>query len=359
MYHVVFNCDDNYVKYTAVLISNIIQMTNSDSATINYPNKPYYFHILSDFISQDNINKLHILQSHLQKKYPCEIKTYIIDNSMFKNLNTWGFNGDSSLATYYRILIDKILPKDIEKLLYIDTDMLVLCDIRELFTIDLHNKVIASNSGTLSTISYKRKFISKISKKTLKIQIKNYFCAGLMLINMTQWREQNIESKCIKFLQEYVPEYNDQDALNYFVQDSISLEPIYGIYAYQYIESYCDNPQKTIKEYKHIFENIKIIHCNGPAKAWSNFYFLADSKMKSLVFDTWWHIAQHDTDGFTQDFIMLRENLKNDELRYCTNTMAVRLREDINRIEYKLWKISHPIKALCNFTKKILKKIFK
>lgn len=30
MYHIVFNCDDNYVKYTAVLIANIIDMTNKD-----------------------------------------------------------------------------------------------------------------------------------------------------------------------------------------------------------------------------------------------------------------------------------------------------------------------------------------
>lgn len=31
MYHIVFNCDDNYVKFTAVLITNIIETTNKDS----------------------------------------------------------------------------------------------------------------------------------------------------------------------------------------------------------------------------------------------------------------------------------------------------------------------------------------
>lgn len=248
--------------------------------------------------------------------------------------------------------------------------MLVLCDIRELFAIDLKDKVIASSSGYTKLSVVSMAFKSCRDNKEIIADFTNYFCEGLMLINMQEWRKQNIDSKCIEFLQEYRPEYADQDALNYFVQDAIDLGSNWGVLIYQYITWSFSNPAKIKKEYKHIFDNIKIIHCNGTAKPWTNFYLLADSHIRALVFDNWWDIALHNTFGFTQDFNAIRTQLKQEELSYCMNTilrminqpdtriekMIDNINKRVNNLDSKVWKMRHPHKVFRNLLKKLFSK---
>lgn len=336
-----------------------------------YENNPYCFHIISDFITTDNIKKLEILESNLSQKYPCKIQVHIIDNSIFQNLNLWGFNGDSSLATYYRIIIDRILPKDIEKILYIDTDMLVLSDIRELFYVNLDDSILASSSGYTRYVPFKREFISK--ERTLNIEFERYFCAGLLLINMPKWRTQDIESKALDFLATYKPEYNDQDALNYCVRECTPLSSTWGVLIYQYILNSLKEPQKTRLEYQNILSNVKIIHCNGPAKPWSNFYFIADSGIKRLVFDTWWENAMK-TQGFIDELRSLKARLESERLNYCMHEVMENLnvslfnltagmqdilhntryvRDEIEKRKKRAYALRHPHKALRNLWRKL------
>lgn len=212
------------------------------------------------------------------------------------------------------------MPQDINKVLFIDSDMLVVCDIRELFSIDLGDKILASSSGGPSSFSWHKIFKSVNGKDDLVIDFKQYFCTGLMLINMPQWRAQNAESKCMEFLQRYKTEFANQDAINYVAQDNINLGSNWGILIYHYILKCLQEPQRTRLEYKDIFANIKIIHCNGPAKPWSNFYLLADRKMRSLVFDTWWDIALR-THGFEAEFLAIKDRLPKEVFEYCFHTM--------------------------------------
>lgn len=59
MFHIVLSVDDNYIKYSAVLINNIIKTINKE----NYNTKaPIYFHIFTDAslsnLSKDNLDIL-------------------------------------------------------------------------------------------------------------------------------------------------------------------------------------------------------------------------------------------------------------------------------------------------------------
>lgn len=338
-----------------------------------YENNPYCFHIISDFITTDNIKKLEILESNLSQKYPCKIQVHIINDDFFKHLNSWGFNGDSSHTIYYRILIDRILPKDIEKILYIDTDMLVLSDIREIFKTDLKDKILASSSGSINVVPCRIKFKSLKGDNKLTIDFKQYFCSGLMLINMPQWRAQNAESKCISFLQDYEAIYPDQDTLNYVAQDNIDLSSTWGVLIYQYILNSLKEPQKTRLEYQNILSNVKIIHCNGPAKPWSNFYFIADSGIKRLVFDTWWENAMK-TQGFIDELSSLKARLESERLNYCMHEVMENLnvslfnltagmqdilhntryvRDEIEKRKKRAYALRHPHKALRNLWRKL------
>ena len=74
MYHIVFNADENYIKYASVLITNIIHKINK---TNNCAPMPLCFHILTNRLSQDTQDKLNALcDSTLQELYPFCIKIY-------------------------------------------------------------------------------------------------------------------------------------------------------------------------------------------------------------------------------------------------------------------------------------------
>ncbi len=55
MYHIVFHADENYIKYTSVLIISIIKNTDPKN---HFQNKPYSFYILNNFVGEETREKL-------------------------------------------------------------------------------------------------------------------------------------------------------------------------------------------------------------------------------------------------------------------------------------------------------------
>ena len=51
-----------------------------------------------------------------------------------------------SIGSMYRLLIPQILPSDIEKCIYLDSDIAINLDINELWQINLNDKILAAVS---------------------------------------------------------------------------------------------------------------------------------------------------------------------------------------------------------------------
>lgn len=83
-----------------------------------------------------------------------------------------------------------------DKVLYLDSDCVVLKSIDELFEIDLKDNLFA---GVIEP--------SKSSSEP-------YFNAGVLLLNLKQWREENITEKVMNIINKKFLRYPDQDALN-------------------------------------------------------------------------------------------------------------------------------------------------
>ncbi|EDO7682823.1 glycosyltransferase family 8 protein, partial [Campylobacter coli] len=219
MYHIVFNADENYIKYTSVLITSIIRNTNPKN---HFQNKPYNFHILSNFVSKRTRKKLDWLKKELYKIYPCEISIHIMSDDEFKNFPSSGA-AQSSKLPYYRLKLSSVLEKQIDKCVYLDSDMLCLCDIREIFDIDLEGK-IAGVVGDPGSKKFKIKFKECGQKKVLHFD-KNYFNSGFMLINLKEWKKYDIEQQCeILASKSYYIKAADQDLLNAAIKPQYQLK---------------------------------------------------------------------------------------------------------------------------------------
>lgn len=151
MFHIVFSADENYIPYTAVLIASIVQNTDTvksferlcesshigdNSAIRNLKvesfskrQEGYIFHILSDFVSWQTREKLERLEKSLNQTYPCTIQVHIMQESDFKKFPKCGA-AHSNYLPYYRLKMDAFLNREVEKCLYLDSDMLCLFDVR-------------------------------------------------------------------------------------------------------------------------------------------------------------------------------------------------------------------------------------
>lgn len=291
MFHIIFSADENYIKYTAVLITSIVKNTDSkrsfkdfcntkvineifspfgdyDLSALSTPTNTeegYVFHILSNFVSEETQDKLKSLEKALSKDYPCQIIVHIMQESEFEVFPVSGA-AHSNYLTYYRLKLGAFLEESIEKCLYLDSDMLCLLDIRELFAIDLKGKVVAV-VGDCGTKRRKIRYTESQVKHTHYFD-ENYFNAGFLLLNKKEYQQQEIWQKCenLASLCTYITAA-DQDLLNATIpQDMILQLPLaYNFQTINFCYAICKDEQKnrlnyTREEFTKSFKNPKILH---------------------------------------------------------------------------------------------------
>lgn len=287
MYHIVFNADENYIKYASVLITNIIHKINK---TNNCAPMPLCFHILTNCLSQDTQDKLNALEdSTLQELYPFCIKIYNIDETLFAGLPT--LNGNYS--AYWRLLIGRMLPLDVACCLYLDVDMLVMCDVREILNLQFSAPLCAvPDFGRYAG----RILEPKSNAKPITFS-KKYFNSGFLLFNLEQWRALNAESQCFSILQNYHLRFHDQDILNAVFIDIYQPLPFsYDYIAQSFGASVCQNESKkhynihhTRAEFNALTHDIKVLHycAEKPWRTLVSYVFKGE-----FITQLWWQYAE-------------------------------------------------------------------
>ncbi|MCQ2735175.1 MAG: glycosyltransferase family 8 protein [Alphaproteobacteria bacterium] len=191
--HIVFASDNNYAQHCAVTMASIL--LNSDNTSY------FHFHILDGGISATNKRKI----EYAKKIRMFSIQYYdmkLYDFSKFPLNRPW-----ISVSTYYRLLMPQILPLDVDKVLYLDCDMVVERDIKELWNTDISEYSAAVVEDDCS----------KENMKRMKLPIKNkYFNAGMILFNLKEIRKSNFTDDCIKYFKKNEQKIilQDQDILN-------------------------------------------------------------------------------------------------------------------------------------------------
>lgn len=116
-----------------------------------------------------------------------------------------------SKETTYRLLIPTIFPQ-YEKVLYLDSDLLIRKDVAELFDMNLEGATFGASIARLFYGSY-----SYITEE-LSLRAEEYFNCGVLVINNRLLRESDIGEKGMRMLEEKRYHTQDQDVLNILCQ---------------------------------------------------------------------------------------------------------------------------------------------
>ena len=124
-------------------------------------------------------------------------------------------------AAYYRLFLSDILSSTIEKVLYLDGDIIVRHSLLPLWKTDLTDYAV----GTVMDVC--EGDIKKYNRLRYSYQ-KGYSNSGVLLINLKYWRDNSITNRFVEYINNY-PErimQEDQDVMNVVLQDRKLMLPV-------------------------------------------------------------------------------------------------------------------------------------
>ena len=125
MLNIVFASDNNYALYLGVAIVSLIKNNQNDFDKIN-------IFVLDDGISSENKKRLEALVTN-QNHVLNFIKTKGLSDFEINMVGLDRIFSKNSFTTYSRLFVASLLPKDIDKVIYLDCDGLILGSFKELW----------------------------------------------------------------------------------------------------------------------------------------------------------------------------------------------------------------------------------
>lgn len=214
-------------------------------------------------------NKQKILELCSGKNTVLFVDTKKVFDKLPDNLNL----DRGSIAAYARLFIGSMLPQNIEKILYLDSDTLIRESLKELFGISLESFVIG---GVRDSFSVFNKEVFGIKKGGLMIN------SGVLLIDLTKWRKQRIEEKIYQLIDKKKKVFQgDQGIINTIFHGEVKELPLkYDVMTYLYDFSYEEmicyrKPDNYFskEDIKKNIENPAIVHFSSSFKSyrpWEN-----------------------------------------------------------------------------------------
>ena len=195
-----YGIDNNYARCCATSIT---------SFCLNNPTKNFNFHIMAKDLSTTNKKQF----EQLAQLYSINIYIYEINIDTLAKLPT---QTHLPIATYFRFILPLILD-NVDKLFYIDADIICLQNADDFFNINLNDNIIGAVPD-LPWMNAKR-------NKALNLRNHIYFNAGMLIINIAKWNNFNTFAKVLQAIQNEPQKfrYLDQDALNLILTNHIQL----------------------------------------------------------------------------------------------------------------------------------------
>ncbi len=191
----------------------------------------------------------------------CNIIPVKVDNAVFDDAEILK---RTSKETYYRLLAMDYLPAEVDRILYIDPDIVIINSLDKLYNIDFGKNLFAG-------APHFRHFMNRMNSRRLKLPtIEPYINAGVLMMNISGLRTFCTAADVVKFIGNPPVRLRlaDQDVLNKMFYGKIkSIDPLrYNLDDKTYIK----NAARISKEW--VDKNTVIVHYNGSKKPWKDNY---------------------------------------------------------------------------------------
>ena len=235
-----FAIDDQYIPFLAVALKSLIENANKDYK--------YLIKVLHTNVQEEHMKQI--------KKYEDENVniefgdvSYYIEKVQDK-LYTRDYYTNT---TYFRLFLPDLYPQ-FDKVLYLDSDIIVVGDISELYNTDMGTNLVAAAPDDI--IQYNKVFQDYAELVVGVAKYQHYFNAGVLLMNLDELRKFKFEEKFLYLLGTVkFSVAQDQDYLNRLCKGRVTL------LSHDWdVMPYVNDETKP--------EDIKLIHYNFAYKPW-------------------------------------------------------------------------------------------
>lgn len=177
MMHIALTIDSKFVRYCAVTLVSILE--NNDPQEIR-------LHIVSEQLPEED----RLILSQLAERYGTSIAFHSIPHEKLQHYEVKWQKKRLSRVVFYRCMLASVLPSTVSRVIYLDSDTLVLDSLKELWNTNLDQLALAGvqdtahpNPGYFERLRYAPSY--------------NYINGGVLLLNLAYWRQHDIEQQCI------------------------------------------------------------------------------------------------------------------------------------------------------------------
>lgn len=244
--------DENYLPPLQVMLTSL---------HINNPEASCRIYLLHRGIGQ---SKLESLGKGLGKM-GYNLCPILVDEKLFEKAPA---TAQYPQEMYYRLLAAHLLPVKLNRILYLDPDLLVINSIKPLWNMDLKDNLFAAAAHTGKT-----ELANNVNKLRLGTEHK-YFNSGVLVLDLVRARRQIVPEEIFSFVEKHSAELilPDQDILNQmYGKNILELDDfIWNYDARNFSTYYMRSTGKA--DMPWVMKNTAILHFCGKAKPWKPFY---------------------------------------------------------------------------------------
>ena len=276
--------DDNYAVCMGITILSVLKSASKEDKLV--------FHILENQISAKRKAEI----ESLKKFREFDIFWIPLNPSDFKQCKVT--QRGLTLTTYARFLISDTIP--CSKVLYLDCDITIVNDIANLYNHNLKNNLVGAIVDNVVTSN---DIFINYAENALGVSGQKYFNSGVLVMNLEEFRKNDIENKFLYLLNNYnfgtvAP---DQDYLNVLCKDKVL-----------YIDKGWD--RMPIPDENFDDKNLRLIHYNMYQKPW---------RYSNVLYENYfWDVAK--TTKYYQFFIDTR-NAYTEEMKANDSLASAKL----------------------------------
>ena len=255
--NILVTLDSGYIKPLCVMLRSLLSV---------HQNTYFNIFVMNKSLTEDDYD-------FLNKKLGCRgyfLHDIKVDDDMLKDAPV---TDRYPHEMYYRIFAAKFLPRHIDKVLYLDPDLVVIKNLENLYSTEMGDNFFAA-------ASHVNKPLQKINEIRLQMDSKGpYINSGVMLMNIKLLREKQDYREVFEYIEKnknilFLP---DQDIISAIYADRIvAIDP----YIYNMTERMLHSPKSLINDVDMdwVKQNSAIIHYCGRNKPWKDNYigFLDD-----------------------------------------------------------------------------------
>jgi lipopolysaccharide biosynthesis glycosyltransferase len=251
--NIVCACDANYVPHMATMLLSLVENNRQ--------------HEIRVFVLCDGALPKEEKLAAMLRRYGAELSLIPVDEALLRSLYV---SLHVSKAAYARLLMGEVLPPEIDRILYLDCDLIIRGDLGELWDADLKDKTVGAVRD-VSDYSWHAKLGLPPGAP--------YFNSGVLLTDLARWRKLGIGRQCLDFVRHH-PErltWWDQCALNLMLhEDWLPLDPRWNFQSME-IGSVDYGLIRFKQLSKPLLNEIRIVHFTTELKPW---HYMNDHPLK-------------------------------------------------------------------------------